>query len=232
MSSNVPSVPSVPPVPSRTFCCCLPVRFGVFLLSLLAFGGGGFIAVVSWIQISHLKQHPLGEIDQIALWIQASIFSFLAVLAIFGFVGAMFKNRGMVSGFGAAIAIHLGFSIASGCFSIYTMFAHDSQEALDQCTDKANDDSDATVQSCKKALILFKAIVVSIYVAMWFIQLYGYFVVERYVDQLDEELMLDKPVIPRTMILQVGGAGFPPGTYPFTEPSQGFGRGQGPNNIA
>jgi hypothetical protein len=202
----------------------------------LAFAGGGFIAAISWIKISHLKQHPLGKSDQISLWIQASIFSFLALLAIFGFFGAIFRNRGMVSGFGTAIAIHLGFSIASGCFSIYTMFARKSQEALDQCTTKAGDDSDATVQSCKKALILIKAAVVTIYVLMWLIQLYGYFVVERYVDQLDEERMFDYPVMPRTMVLQVGGpqgaAGFPPGTYPFTDPNQAFGRGQNPNNVA
>jgi len=222
-------------VRSRTFCCCLPVRFGVFLLSLLALGGGGFLAAISWIQISQLKQHPLGKIEQISLWVQASIFSFLALLAIFGFLGAIIRSRGMVSGFGTAIAIHLGFSIASGIFSIYTMFTRDSQEALDKCIDKADDDSDATVQSCKKALILIKAVVVAIFVLMWLVQLYGYFVVERYVDQLDEERMLENPIMPRTMVLQVepqGTAGFPPGTYPFTDSSQAFGRGQGPNNIA
>ena len=81
----------------------------------------------------------------------------------------------MVSGFGTAIALHLGFSIASGCFSIYTMFARNSQEAIDKCTEKAGDESDATVQSCKKALILFKAIVVTVYVLMWLIQLCKFF---------------------------------------------------------
>jgi len=223
-------------VRSHTFCCCLPVRFGVFLLSLLALGGGGFVAAISWIKISHLKQHPLGKIEEISLWVQASIFSFLALLAIFGFLGAIIKNRGMVSGFGTAIAVHLGFSIAAGIFTIYTMFARDSQEALDKCITKAGDDSDATVQSCKKALILIKAVVVAVFVLMWLIQLYGYFVVERYVDQLDEERMFDNPIMPRTMVLQMGGpqgtAGFPPGTYPFTDPNQAFGRGQGPNNVA
>jgi len=224
-------------VRSHTFCCCLPVRFGVFLLSILALGGGGFLSAMGWIQISHLKQHPLGKTDEISLWVQTSVFSLLAVLAIFGFFGAMIKSRGMVSGFASGIAIHLGLSIAAGCFSIYTMFARNSQEALDNCINKADDDSDATVQSCKKGLILIKALVVAIYVLVWFIQLYAYFVVERYVDQLDEELMLENPIMPRTMVLQVGGpqvtAGFPPGTYPFTDPSQAFGpgRGQGPNNV-
>jgi len=223
-------------VRSYTFCCCLPVRFGVFVLSLLALAGGSLFAVIGWIQLSHLKQHPLGKTDQISLWIQTSLFSLLAVLAIFGFIGAMIRNRGMVSGFATGIAIHLGFSIAASCFAIYNMFARNSQATIDRCIQKANDDSDATVQSCKSGVILLKALVVVVYVLTWLIQLYAYFVVERYVDQLDEERMLDNPVMPRTMILQVGGppvtAGAAPPTYPFTDSSQAFGHGQGPNNVA
>jgi len=229
-------------VRSRTFCCCLPVRFGVFLLSLLALAAGAFVAVFGWIKLSHLQEHPLGKTDEIALWIQSSLFSLLAVLALFGFFGTLVKNRGMVSGFAIGIAIHLGFSIAAGCFSIYTMFALNSQEALDSCLlilQKANDDSDATMQTCKSKLILIKAVLVVIYVLTWLIQLYAYFVVERYVDQLDEERLFENPVMPRTIILQVGGpsqvtAGLAP-AYSFTDPQQSFGatgRGQGPNNIA
>jgi hypothetical protein len=228
-------------VRTRTFCCCLPVRLGVFLLSLLALAGGAFLAVFGWIQLSQLKQHPLGKIDEISLWIQSSLFSLLAVLAIFGFFGAMIKNRGMVSGFAIAIAIHLGFSIAAGCFSIYAMFARDSQAALDSCLQIANDDSDATMQSCKKGLIIIKAVTVVIYVLIWFIQLYAYFVVERYVDQLDEERLFENPIVlPRTMVMQVGGPqvttynGFAP-TYPFTDPRHALGatgHGQPPNYTA
>jgi hypothetical protein len=226
-------------VRTRTFCCCLPVRFGVFLLSLLALAGGAFIAVIGWMHLSHSKQHPLAKIDEIALWIQSSVFSLLALLAIFGFFGAMIKNRGMVSGFAIAIAIHLGFSVASGCFSIYTMFARDSQAALDSCLQKANDDSDAITQSCKNAIVLIKAVTVVIYVVTWLIQLYAYFVVERYVNQLDEEQLFENPIMPRTLVMQAGGpqvttyTGFAP-NYPFTAPQQAYGAtgGQGPNHMA
>ena len=83
----------------------------------------------------------------------------------------MIKNRGMVSSFAVAIAIHLGFSIAAGSFAIYTMFKRDSKATLDSCVEKANDDSDATLQSCKNGIVLIKALVVVIYVLTWLIQL-------------------------------------------------------------
>lgn len=86
----------------------------------------------------------------------------------------MIKSRAMVSGFAIAIAIHLGFSIAAGCFSIYAMFTRDSQAALDSCLQKANDVSNA-MQSCKRGLILIKAVTVVIYVLTWLIQLCNFF---------------------------------------------------------
>lgn len=36
------------------------------------------------------EQNPLGKTDQIALWIQSSLFSFLAVLAVFGWASNPF----------------------------------------------------------------------------------------------------------------------------------------------
>lgn len=61
-------------VRTRSFCCCLPVRFGVFVraiakvtkkkevdialikqvLSLLGMVGGAFIAAIGWFQITQL----------------------------------------------------------------------------------------------------------------------------------------------------------------------------------
>ena len=33
---------------SKHFCCCIPVRLGVFLFSLLSFLTAGFLAAVEW----------------------------------------------------------------------------------------------------------------------------------------------------------------------------------------
>jgi hypothetical protein len=232
-----------PYVRSRTFCCCLPVRLGVFILSLLAIIAGAFISAVGWIQISQLKQHPVTKTNEIALWIQSSLLSLLALLAVFGFLGAMIKNRPMISGFAIALAIHLGISIASGIFSIYIMFAHDSSGVLDTCIQNATQSSDVTqvpddiTNTCKKGLIILKAVLVAVYVLTWLIQLYAYFVVERYADQLDEEsLAAAAAVVPRTMIMEGGGpqvttyTGFAP-SYPFTSSQQAHGATRGQDAV-
>lgn len=228
------------PVRSSKFCCCLPVRFGVFVLSLLAMVGGSFVAAFGWIQVSQLGKNPMDKADEIALWIHSSMFTILGALAVLGFIGALIKNRGMVSGFAIALAIHLGFSIASGIFRLYSLFRQNPQEALASCLNEAGEDSEAA-KTCQNGLAILKGVMVAIYIITWLIQLYAYFVVERYADQLeDEEMAKNTVVIPRTgydtstpqMTTYNGFASSAAGSYPFTESRQAYGvtRGQDPSN--
>ena len=46
----------MPYVRSRKFCCCLPVRFGVFCESLLGIGVGGLFGIAAWVEISKLSE--------------------------------------------------------------------------------------------------------------------------------------------------------------------------------
>ena len=41
---------------SRKFCCCLPVRFGVFCEALLGLLLGGFAAIAGWLEISQMSE--------------------------------------------------------------------------------------------------------------------------------------------------------------------------------
>jgi len=221
-------------VRSRKFCCFLPVRLGVFVLSLLAIVGGSFTAAAGWIQVSQLQQNPLDTDDTIALWIHSAMFTILALVSVFGFIGAIIKNRRMISSFAVALAIHLGFSIASGIFTLYSLFKQDSSAAITQCLSAS---TDATADGCKSGIAIMKGLMVAVYVVTWLIQLYFYFIVERYVDQLDdEEMAKNTVVIPRTMVEagppQVTTYGGFAQTYPFTESRQAFGvtRGQDPSN--
>lgn len=197
--------------------------------------GGAFTAAAGWIQISQLQQNPRTKDETIALWIQSVMFSILALVSVFGFIGAIIKNRRMISSFAVALAIHLGFSVASGIFTLYSLFRQNSSDAITQCLSAS---TDATTDGCRSGLAIIKGLMVAIYVVTWFVQLYFYFIVERYVDQLDdEEMAKNTVVIPRTMMETAGApqvttyGGFAP-TYPFAEPRQGFGvtRGQDPSN--
>ncbi len=47
---------------SRHFCCCIPVRFGVFILTLVSFLSAGFGAVVLWALVHCEFRRELGSV--------------------------------------------------------------------------------------------------------------------------------------------------------------------------
>jgi len=194
--------------------------------------------------------HPREKSDEIALYIQSAMFSILGLLAVLGFIGTLIKSRGMVSSFAIGLAIHLGFSVASGIFAMYALFSANSKEAIEKCVNGSEDE--AVITTCKGGLAIVKGVMVAVYIITWFVQLCKsaililwiqrlirtshldfYFVVERYVDQLDDEKMAENTVvIPRSMVQDIGA---PQGTtytglappYPFTSPRAAYGVTQG-----
>jgi hypothetical protein len=185
-------------------------------MSLIAMVGGSFVAAVGWIRVSQLGQHPLNKSEEIALWIQSVMFSLLALLAVLGFVGCLVKSRGMVSSFAVILAIHLGFSVASGIFAIYMVFRQSPEEAISQCVNGSTDPQ--VTESCKTGLNIIKGVLIAVYVVAWLLQLYAYFIVEWYVDQLDDEEISKHTVMPRGMGQQFTPPyGFGP-TYVFNSP--------------
>jgi len=205
---------------SRKFCCCLPVRFGVFVMSVAAMLGGGLVAIAGWIQVKDLHEHPLSKGDEQALYIHASMFSVLALVGAFGLFGAISKKISLVSLFGSMLGFHLGFSIATGVYTIYTLFKRNSDEALANCINGSTDQH--IIDGCRNGLKVLKGVVVAVYVVTWLVELYGCLIVSSYVKQLKEEEALNggadiNPNAPMTHYVP------PPNAYAFTQPVQSHG---------
>jgi len=205
-------------VRSRKFCCCLPVRFGVFAMSLSALLFGGLVAIAGWIEVKDIHEHPIDQAEANALYIHAAIFSILALVGGFGLVGAISKKTRLVALFGWMLGFHLGFSIATGVYTIYTLFKRNPEEALANCINGSDDPT--VINSCEEGLKILKIIVVTAYCVSWLFELYGYIIVNAYVKQLQEEESLNvasHPNAPMTHYIP------PPSNYAFTQPAQAQG---------
>jgi hypothetical protein len=162
--------------------------------------------------------------------------------------------------FGVAIAVHLAFSIAAGVFNLYTMFHENSAEAITKCLNGATDD--ATREVCNNGIAIVKGVAIAIYVISWLVELCklhsstylfpklnfvffsdAYFIVERYIEQLDEEEdAKHTPVMPQIgnprMISAPDYLRFheprPETGYAFAQPRQAYGvsRGHDASNMA
>jgi hypothetical protein len=173
---------------------------------------GSIIGAIGWMQVVQFRTHPVDLGDEIAAYVHASIFSLLGLLSIFGFVGSLIRQRGLVIAYSVGIAIHLGLSIAAGIFNMYTMFKPSAQSAVEACIKAAKDSEDLeeTKRICNTGSAIAKGIIVAIYVISWLLQIYAFFIIERYADQLEEEEMAKLAAVMPTQPNQPGSyVGYP-----------------------
>jgi len=192
---------------TRTFCCCLPVRFGVFVMTVLGALSGTIIAAVGWIQAAKFKDQ-LANAAKIALYINSGVYTLLAVIAIFGFIGACIRNRTMVSTFFSILVAHLVFSIFSGAFTLHNIFTVDGSAIIQGCQ---NGDVSSTLSglskstvsqatflvsrglsydACNSAYGVVKGVAVATFIFAWLMEIWGCVITNNYICQLDEEASL------------------------------------------
>ncbi|KAJ7267527.1 hypothetical protein C8J57DRAFT_367799 [Mycena rebaudengoi] len=165
-------------VHSRKFCCCLPVRMGVFIMTILAVLGGGIVAVAGWIQVKNLRKETGEKSDERAIYIHAIMFSILALIGFFGLVGTIAKRLRLVSLFSTMLSFHLGFSIGTGIYTMYIIFKRNSADAIRDCMNDENN-KNFTEDQCKSALKIAKGFIIGIYVVTWLIELYGCIIADQ-----------------------------------------------------
>ncbi|KAH7339069.1 hypothetical protein B0J17DRAFT_571701 [Rhizoctonia solani] len=182
---------------TRHFCCCLPVRLGVFVLSLLSLIGGGIYAAATW--YAYYQDHvSLTKTQKIAFIVSGVVYSVLALAALMGLIGAIGRKRGLVATYSTFMWFHLAAQVAVGAFFIYALFQNNN-ELVTQCKEKVNQISNAANNATNTnvninaddACQLFtkwgRIGAIIALVVILFIELYCCFIVSRYVSQLTDE---------------------------------------------
>jgi hypothetical protein len=178
-------------VPSRTFCFCLPVRLGVFVLTILGMFGGGLLAVVGWMQSLKL-QGTLPKSNEVAMFIHSGLYTLLALVSIFGFIGAIVRHRTMVYIFFVILVAHLTFSIFSGAFALYNLFHSIGDDAIQKCIDSAANTTDGQTPTspddCRHGFDVVRGVAVGVFILVWLLEIWGCFITNSYVNQLEDEM--------------------------------------------
>lgn len=182
---------------TRTFCCCLPVRLGVFVMSFLQLIFSGAAAGLIWYTVIHENVHGA---TRTAFIVIGSVESLMAAAAFFGFIGAISRSRGLVAIYSTVLYILLVASAAAGAYFLYMLYRHGGAELSDACqrelakipdapkvgdvevnTDDIKDDvCDGLTKGAKWAYPVTLGISL-------LVQLYGAYIVSSYVGQLSDE---------------------------------------------
>jgi hypothetical protein len=172
-------------VPSHTFLCCIPVRVGVVFLALVGALGGLAMTAFAIIQIKH---SPGTTGNKVALVVQIVIYILLAIVSVFGLIGAISRKRSFVRSYLWMVFVHLLLSIGLGIYAIVHNFK-DAPKYIDECASGSDDPS--VLKSCQDGSKLFKGIMIAVFIFVWLLEIWACSIVNSYSNQLREEEVKD-----------------------------------------
>jgi len=195
----------------------------------------GFISVAAWIAVDHYLNHQLtlADSEKVQLFVQAGLYTIMALISLFGFVGCLGRKRVLVSVYCWTSYILLAISIISGAVFLWNLFHQDTSQTVQNCINNVNNktgtDANLTDDVCEKGTKIFtagaRAVITIILTIFWLIQAYGCHIIHSYVHQLEEEEdanMRHGGMAP-PMAINVN-AGPQPTYYPFSDGQNAYGK--------
>jgi len=196
-------------VVSRKFCCCLPVRIGVFILSALGTISGFYGAYAIWYIVARTAKNgtvseaqsslnglssttfngykgvALDKAQYYAFIVIGIITTMYALCSLAGFIGSILRKRRLVALYSTLLWILLTVNIGVAIYVGYVDI-HNRGQIQSDCQQWA---ANGTVSDngCDDGSHVSVAVeIISLIISLLF-QLYGCIIVKRYVEQLSEE---------------------------------------------
>jgi len=237
---------------SKHFCCCLPVRFGVFILSLLTLLGSAGTAALIWWVLANGPQHGLilqGGVKT-GLIVAAVVYTVFALISLLGFIGVIIRNRGLVKTYSAFLWLQLLLTLAVSVFLAVALFKDSFRSTLiDTCTQRLTELQNSTLpvgsaarqtpqqiqDSCSGIFNQSRVGFIVTSCVSFLITLYCCIIVHRYGTQLTEEQQYrgNSHAMGQTYAAKDAPQGYYPHTpltnveggygYPYAQKQHGFG---------
>ncbi|KAJ3808984.1 hypothetical protein F5876DRAFT_44847 [Lentinula aff. lateritia] len=170
----------------KTFCCCLPVRFGVISMSFLGilFGGLLLLSILLWFEVSDTSS-SMDPHERTAFILAGLVETLLFIASVVGFIGAIVRKQVFILIYTYFIYVHFVVNVAVAGFFLYVVL-HFSSTAITKACDDTVKNAGAQAQ-CTGIFSDFKTIYIVVALLVLFIELYGALIVTRYVHQIKTE---------------------------------------------
>ncbi|KAH0827803.1 hypothetical protein J3R83DRAFT_3428 [Lanmaoa asiatica] len=165
---------------SNSFCCCIPVRAGFVLMSILTFLLSGTVSIIIWFEISHSYQ--LSSKERIAFILTGIVESLLFLASTVGFIGVVARKQLFVMTYTYFLYTHFVINLIVGIYFLVTVRASNRQQLIDDCAEVLVNTS--MESSCSDLTNVSTYVFIAIVAALLLLELYGALIATRYVNRL------------------------------------------------
>jgi cytochrome b561 len=148
------------------------------MMALFGLLGGGAVATFGIMQLKRTQSGKTSLIVSIVIYI------ILAIISLFGFIGAAMKKRKFVSVYWAMSVVHLLLSFLAGIYTLHTVF-QDAPANVSACINGST--AQTVLDTCKRGETTVKGVLIALYIIIWMLQIYGIIIIDNYCKQLVEE---------------------------------------------
>lgn len=89
--------------------------------------------------------------------------------SLYSLIGCLSKKKGFVALYSTLLWFHLGASIGSGAYFIYTLFHQEGDKDINSCISGSTDKLKQEV--CKKSFDVLRGVLIGVFVVIWLIEL-------------------------------------------------------------
>ncbi|KAJ8503130.1 hypothetical protein ONZ45_g11122 [Pleurotus djamor] len=167
----------------KTFCCCIPVRIGVLIMSFLGMLLAGILSILLWFQVASTPDMTSGE--KAAFVCAALVETLLFVACILGFSGVIVRKQAFVQIYAYFTYFHFVLNIGVAAW-LFWVVSHGTENAATKACQQTIQNPGAQDQ-CIGLLKVAKGVYIGVALAVLLIELYGAIIVARYVNQIQGE---------------------------------------------
>ncbi|THH15467.1 hypothetical protein EW146_g5014, partial [Bondarzewia mesenterica] len=193
------------------FCCCLPVRAGVIIMSFLNLVVSALLSIIVWYEVAStptLDGTERGSFIGIGI-----VETLLALVSVLGFVGAVVRKQSFVTVYCYALYVHFVINLAVAGYFLYVILHAEQADAVKACKDAIQ--NTGTQDQCLGLLHIAAGLFGGLAGFLLLLELYGALMATRYVHQVKTEKR--KARLPLNLRRSTDGSGLMSGYVRYTD---------------
>ncbi|KAI0300984.1 hypothetical protein B0F90DRAFT_1574850, partial [Multifurca ochricompacta] len=167
------------------FCCCLPVRACVIIMSLLGLLLSGILSIILWFEVASAYSFTLFPTRLRAFIGGAIIETLFFLISALGLIGGIVRKQTFVTAYAIGLYIHFVINLSVAGYLLFAILHATRSDTVTLCQHALKNSQ--TQDQCETLFDTIRGVYAGLASIILIIELYGAIVATRYVYQVRGE---------------------------------------------